>query len=78
MLVDPRIEHVDPSGADDSSFIELTDQFGERVQIYFTNMAALHDFVQDLGIVVEGVNYEPPEGHAHPVKKPVVITRTVH
>lgn len=78
MLVNPRIEHVDPSTGDDSTFIEITDITDEKVQFYFTDMAALYQFVKDLGIVVEGANPDAQSEAHTPTLKRAKISLFIH
>jgi hypothetical protein len=81
VICNPRIEHVDTDAPDDSLFIELTDSFGQPVQVYFTSSAALHDFVHDLGIVLDGeapTYAESNPVHNVPTKRKLTINAVVH
>jgi hypothetical protein len=53
VLVDVRIEHVEES-EDGSLLLDIKDGAGEIKQLYFTEIQAVKDFVDDIKLVLTG------------------------
>lgn len=64
MLVDARIEHVEDND-DGSLMLDVVDGAGEVVQMYFLDMQAVKNFVEDVKLTLLGeLNVESTDSNA--------------
>lgn len=80
MLVDPRIEHCEDI-EDGGIMLDVVDGAGEVVQLYFIDVQAMKNFVEDVKLVLTGdLNVQPKDSSSTPRKcrVPLFHGETIH